>query len=346
MRIVIAGSLLLCSCAPSAEEPSGPCDPVSEACTLTHDFGAYTIAPGEERDGICMSWTLANEAELWLNGIASDNDGMVHHANWFFVPEDSYDVPDGHWDCWANGFTEQDAALIGGVIHAQSTQAATEEQRFVPGAAVRVPPRSRIIAYTHVINTGGAPYATAIRARLETIPRAAVTAPLTGFRFNYVDLRIPPQSRASFAGSCDIRSMYEPIMNRAWSFRLHWVLPHFHKLGDEFRLDLVGGERDGENIFALDGAYGEPLGRGFDPPVDLAASGADGLRFSCGYDNPGDATVRFGNGDQEMCVMLGFAESGFLFDGTVEQTSDIAPDADGVTRGTGPCRVIGVPDPG
>src|SRR5205807_9881722 len=43
-------------------------------------------------------------------------------------------------------------------------------------------------------------------------------------------------------------------------------------------------------------------------PIYLA--GADGLRFGCEFENPRDASVHWGFGDQEMCEYLGFAESG------------------------------------
>jgi hypothetical protein len=327
-----------------AEPPAAPCDPAVASCAIEHDFPAYHASAGEERDGVCLSWTLANDRELWINAVGSANDGMIHHSNWFFVPEDDFDLPDGHWDCWENGFSEMTAALEGGVLYAQSTQTVAEEQRFGPGAALRVPPRSRVIGYAHVLNASAGARDTAVRLRLETIPRAAVTAVLSPFRFTYLDLQIPPRARADFGGGCDIAPLAQALLKRDFAFRLHWVLPHFHQLGDDFRVGLVGGARDGEEIFALDGGYGEPLGRRFDPPVDLAASGATGLSFACGYDNPRDATVGFGIGDQEMCVMLGFAESGLLFDGTVSETSELTRGADGVTRGSGPCRVVGVPD--
>lgn len=310
---------------------------------ITHDFGVYAIASGDEIDGVCMSWTIGNDEEIWVNAIGTENDGFFHHSNWFYVPEDTYDVPDGHWACADQDFSEIDASLAGGILYAQSTQVAKEEQRFLPGAAVRIPPRSRIIANTHMLNTSAADQETEIRLRIATLPPDEVTTVLAPFRLNYGALAIPPMSTSEFSGSCNVRERYEVAMQRPFELRLHWILPHFHALGAGFRLELQGGERDGETIFELDSSYGDPLGHRFEEPFDIAATGADGVRFTCGYENPRNEEVGFGIGDQEMCVALGFAESGYLFDGFVNATDEVRLDADGVARGQGPCIVVGIP---
>jgi len=320
-----------------------PCDPAAEHCTLQHAFGDYLIDGATEIDGVCMSWTLDNDDELWVNAVTTDNDGMFHHSNWFFVPEVTFNQPDGHWNCWEHGFTEVAAAVFGGVLYAQSTQTFGEEQRFLPGAAVRIPPRSRIIAYAHLLNTSSTAATTEMRVDLETLPADSIDTPLLPFRLDYTDLKIPAQSQARFGGSCDIAATHETSVGTPFELTLHWVLPHYHALGDHFSLRLAGGDRDGELLFELDGVYGEPLGHGFEEPFDVAAAGANGLNFTCGYTNPTDSEVGYGIGDQEMCVMLGFAESGMLFDGLIDTADAFEIDDDGVTHGTGSCRVVGAP---
>ena len=305
---------------------------------LSHAFGAYAIEAGGEIDGVCMSWTLGNDDELWVNSVSIDNDGLFHHSNWFFVPEEDWALPDGHWSCWDNSFTELEATLKGGVLYAQSTQTKVDAQRFIDGAAIRVPPRSRIIAYTHLLNSGAQDVTTEMRVALELLDAGEVETVLTPFRMTYSDLQIPPMSSSTFSGSCELASVYENVMDRPWTFKLHWALPHYHGLGDMFRLSLIGGSRDGEAIFALDDAIGEPLGKAFAEPVDLAAAGATGLRFTCGYQNPRSETVGFGIGDQEMCVMLGFAEGGMLFDAYVDDGTEITIDGEA----SGPCSVAGI----
>src|SRR5687768_11655835 len=111
---------------PPAGDPDGSppaaCDPMAEDCTYRHDFGVYEVAAGQEIDGLCQSWTLDNPTELWVSEVELDNDGAYHHGNWLFVPDDSFEVPDGAWSCDDHEFDELIAAILGGVLFAQSTQ--------------------------------------------------------------------------------------------------------------------------------------------------------------------------------------------------------------------------------
>ena len=73
------------------------------------------------------------------------------------------------------------------------------------------------------------------------------------------------------------------------------------------------------------------------PPIDLA--GSQGLRFGCEFENPRDERVGYGIGDQEMCEMLGFAESPLVFETTVR--SNVPDGTDGaVQKFTGPCSIL------
>src|SRR5690606_5335712 len=103
--------------------------------------------------------------------------------------------------------------------------------------------------------------------------------------------------------------------------------------------EIVGGSRDGEVIMRHDG-YGENFGVALDPPVDLGAAGATGLRFTCGYDNPRNDVVGWGIGDQEMCVVALQARTNMGWDADVKR-------GDGTEVATGqhegPCQVIGFP---
>jgi hypothetical protein len=98
-------------------------------------------------------------------------------------------------------------------------------------------------------------------------------------------------------------------------FSLYYVLPHYHRLGIGMNVEMSGGTRDGETIYRENARIGEPLGKTLWPAVSLA--GADGIRFACDYDNSTDRTIGFGNGSQEMCMMLAFTDSNFVWGGGV-----------------------------
>ena len=332
--------LLACTSEPAdTGTTSGTLPPCDDTC-LEHEFGAVEIDAYSEVDGICLSWTLDNDEPIWVNRVTAQNDGFFHHSNWVWVPDSLYDLPDGAWDCWENDFSEFTAAIAGGVVFAQSTQALEETQQFQPGAAYEIREDARIIAYSHLLNAYDEPATTNLRVQLGVLEPDEVTTELTALRLNYGDLQIPPKAISEHSGVCDLRSEAEAL-DRDFRFELHYVLPHYHTLGRDFRLEKAGGAADGELLFELGEKYAEPFGHTFDTPVSF--DDADGLRFTCEHDNPTGSTVGFGIGDQEMCVMLGFADSDVGYDGSVGHTDRKALGEDGVYRHTGACGVAAMP---
>ncbi|MCC6625071.1 MAG: hypothetical protein IT385_27745 [Deltaproteobacteria bacterium] len=334
-----------CVACPAGQYPARP----DGACTaipgtaLSYDFGTQSLTPGQEIGSLCQTWVLDNDEALWVNAVEMDNDGFYHHSNWFHVPEGYKDWPTGPWlDCYDEGFHEIDAALAGGVVYAQSTQVKRELQKFVPGAAVRIPPRSRIITVTHLLNYTPAPQTTGLRLTIHTLPRDAVTIPLTPAQVIYSDLAIPPESESYFGSTCDLRSAYTTVIGDEppFSMKLHYVLPHYHALGAGFEVIIVGGSRDGEVIVDLGAYRDEPFGFAFDPPIDLGD--ATGLRWGCKFDNPTADVVRWGIGDQEMCEGLFFLESAIAFSA---QTTETATESEvgGVKTFSGACNVLAFP---
>lgn len=320
------------------------CDPTEEACAYDHDFGRQTIQAGEEIDGRCQSWTLGNESELWANTVVFANDGAYHHSNWFFVPEGTYTEADGAWDCDAGGFNELVAATLGGVLFAQSTQATAETQQFLPYAAVRIPPHSVVVGSTHLLNAGDTPLDTGLRLSIQTISPADLTVKLTPFRMSYFDLHIPAMGQAEFSMTCDVKTEHELVMDEPFAFKLHYVLPHYHALGTSFFVSLAGGARDGEILHEIGAFDAEAHGKTFAEPVDVSGAGATGFSFGCGFDNPTALEVGWGIGDQEMCVMLGFAETTMAFDASVGSGDGMVVGMDGnIVLNSGPCALIGIP---
>lgn len=289
-----------CSDAASETESElGPAD-------YSYQFEAQTIESGFEDDATCMSWTLNNDEAFWVNRVDAFNGGGWHHSNWFFIDDQTYDGPDGAWPCDDRGFDTLKAGLNGGVFFAQSTQSKHDVQQFPPGAAFRVPARSRVVGQVHLLNTTPRDIETNFRFEVRTLPEVEVVEKLHPISMTNSLLEIPPMSTSRFDLACDFAPGFrekglEP------SFDLFYVLPHYHALGSGLRLSLVGGARDGETVFETRGGVGEPLGAQLDPPLPF--DGAEGLRLSCEYENPRDVSVGYGIGDQEMCVFLAFSNS-------------------------------------
>jgi hypothetical protein len=269
-------------------------------------FGPYDLAPGEEHASLCVSVTLGNELPMFVNQVSLTTGDGFHHSNWMWVPESAYAGPDGTWRCRDRNFDEALAAAQGGVLFAQSTQAVAETQAFPPGVAIAIPPRAKLVAGIHLLNAGDAPIATTLDLSLTTLPARELRTQLVGLSLTNQALALPPGRRSSFTVDCDFATLHQRQLDRPLDFDLYWVLPHYHELGRGIELVATGDGGD-VPIVSTAGMVGEPLGEQLVPTFSMA--GHRGLRFTCRFDNDGDRTVRWGNGDGEMCVMLAFTDS-------------------------------------
>ncbi len=339
-RLACALSLAALATACGGDD-GGPCDPMVEACTLEKDVSTITIQGGVEDEDTCQSWTLNNPTELWVNGVTESNDGAYHHANWFFVPDNLFALPDGTWSCDEHSFSELNAAVIGGYLFALSTQSEAETQTLPRGSAIRIPPYSRIIGSSHLLNASPDAVTSTMRLAVHTIPPAQVEAKMAPARIQYHDLKLNPMASSSFTAECLFDAAHQTNLGRPLAYELHYVLSHYHQLGSYTRLEIAGGPRDGEVIMEHDG-FGENFGVAIDPPLDLAAAGGRGLRFTCGFTNPRTTQVGWGIGDQEMCVVALQAKTDLGWDGDVKRGTGTAPvrDAEGEYDHAGPCDLL------
>jgi len=339
MALVALGALAACG-----SDSASECDPVHEACTFAKDVSTIDVGAGVEDENTCQSWTLNNSTELWVNSITQHNNGAYHHANWFFVPDNEFVTPDGSWKCSDYEFDELVAALLGGYLFALSTQSLDETQALPVGSAIRVPPYSRIIGSSHLLNALDETVKTTMQLEIHTIPVDDVKAKMAPARIQYHDLKLDPTSKSAFTTECLFDDSHQQFFGQPLQYELHYALSHYHSLGVYAQLEIAGGPRDGEVIMRHDG-YGENFGKAFDPPLELGSIGAKGVRFTCGFSNPRAASVRWGIGDQEMCVIALQARSNLAWDGDVARNSETSVETmpDGEIRHHGPCSLTAFP---
>ncbi|MDQ3033330.1 MAG: hypothetical protein M3Y87_13000 [Myxococcota bacterium] len=351
--VAIAGCVLFGGC---ADEPTattdagappardaGPSDagPPYDAGPLPpftgeHTFPAVELAPGGERLSLCQSWTLNNDEDLWVHEVEMTAGAGWHHSNWMFVPETAFPGADGTWRCSEREFSEVAASIAGGsVFFAQSTQSTGERQTFPPGAAYRIPARSRIIGSIHVLNTSPEPIATSIGFRIGAIAEDEVTTALHPLAIDNRGIDLAPRSRTEVTTGCDLRR----ANGGALEFSAFYVLPHYHAIADGLRVQILGGPRDGEIVFETSGGIGNALGGPLEPPIDLR--GADGLRVTCTYDNTGAERVAWGaNAEDEMCTMLAYTDALVTFGGIASSIATTDTLGDGTVRQESSCLVI------
>lgn len=321
-----------------------PDDPDDDRFWITHAFGPLVMPPWDDDDSRCASWTVDNALPVYAQAVLASNEGGFHHSNWFIVPEDAYPGPDGYWPCADRGYTEIDAATKGTVLFAQSTQSYVEEQALSPGAVLKLPAGSKIVAGLHTLNASPREMESSLWLSLEPLHPADVTGVVSPLSMQYHDLHLPPMTESRVTADCDLATSYAitSLGDPLW-LRLHYILPHYHYLGNYFDVTVVGGELDGQSVFSLDGFNADANGLTFDPPLDLP--GASGLRMTCGYDNWTSNEVAWGNGDGEMCVMLALVETDYVLGASVDLGNHVVDVVDGVQMYEGLCIGLAVPKP-
>ena len=315
------------------------CQPIG-GTPLSHEFPDNTTEPGGELRGLCRSWTLNNPEPLWINAVELEQDEISHHSNWMFVPDDRFDGPDGIWPCAERNYSQTEAALAGGVLYAQSTQAVHEVQKFPDGVVVKLPANARIISDIHTLNTTTQTVTGNAKLTVYTVPPDQVDLVLTPFHVDYHGLNIPPQSDARFTGVCNLEDRYKALGAPRFELQVYYMLPHTHALGTRMFVEAYGGAHDGTTIIDVVGFNGEARGRSYFPPLDV--SGAEGLRFGCEFHNPTSETVVWGFDDQEMCEALGFAATPFVFESRIDEAVAEEPEGE-LLKFTGDCNSLVLP---
>ena len=152
---------------------------------------------------------------------------------------------------------------------------------------------------------------------------------------------MPPHARSRFTSQCDLGPKHQELLGRAPDFHIYYSLAHYHALGTGLTIDALQPDGTPDTVFTTTTRVGDALGGTLDPAFTMAGHSA--IRFSCDFDNPRDSVVRWGYGDQEMCVFLAFTDSPYVWGAGVD-SSDPGPPVDdqGVASFFKPCTVIAV----
>ena len=293
-------------------------DRLDPTAVRTFEFGPYTIAPGEEVIEDCVQITLGNsDGPVYVNSVELTTGPGFHHSNWLFVPEHIFPGEDGTFNCDSRGYNEAVAAVFGGVIFAQSTQAPHEVQAFPPGVAVKLPQNTKLVAQLHLLNSTEAPITVRPNLKLTPILEPDVTTTLAGISFQNQALALPPASSSRFTVECELAGKHRELLGRDPDFKIYYALAHYHELGTGLTVEAVKPDGTATEIYSTTNNVGDVLGGPIDPPFDM--TGYAGIRFWCEFANPRSEEVRWGIGDQEMCVFLAFSDSTYNWAGGVNE---------------------------
>ncbi len=254
-----------------------------------------TLAPGEEQTP-CWIFPLDLQGPSHFVNAAVLRTGVgLHHGNITTRPKTGEGIRPCDNQSGLGGSEAIDVVKGGSVLFGSSTQVVGEEWRhFSNNRAYRVKDGYEIVARMHYLNASAKPVTVAPSYEWYTIPEDEVTDELGPIFWDITGFSIPPKSQHTEAADC---SFYKPL-------KIVEAMPHMHQLGTHFGANVFGGSDDGK-VFLDEKGY-DPDGaiRDFDPPVDL--SGADGVHFSCTWQNVYNETIVEGIGKNEMCMMFGY----------------------------------------
>lgn len=335
MRTVVGAALLV-----MVSACSGGNDNVDPSAPIELPFGPYTIAPGEEVEDQCVQITLHNDDSLFVNSVELTTGPGFHHSNWLYVPEHVFPGEDGTYTCDDRNFDQAVAAIFGGVLFAQSTQLSHEIQAFPPGVVVKIPPRSKLVSTIHLLNPTDGDLSLAPTMTLAPIAEADVVTELAGISFLNQALALPPNMDSKFTLECDLSESHQRVLGRDPDFNIYYALAHYHDLGTALTVEAVRPDGTSATVFTTANAVGDSLGGLIEPLFSM--QGFTKLRFSCEFFNPRSDVVRWGVGDQEMCVFLAFTDSAYNFGGGVTAvTEPLNPELVGNTMTySNPCSVF------
>jgi len=257
-----------------------------------------TLAPGEEKTP-CWIFPLeiTGPSHIVVGGSVTVGPGM-HHGNITTRKK----TGEGIRECNKaedSGIGGEAGDIISGgaVLFGSSTQlTGTEWQSFPDGMGYRVKDGFEVVARMHYLNVSSEPLTVAPVYEWYTIDESKMAQEIGPFAWVYGDFSIPPKSEFTVEADCSFPAPMH-LVN---------VLPHMHKLGTAFTASYLGGELDGK-MFLESRGYDPDNGVmvQYDKAIDL--SQGDGASFSCTWKNTFDKTIGEGIGDNEMCILFGYA---------------------------------------
>lgn len=326
--------LLVVVTAACSSEPS--VDPYAQQVL---PFGPVTIDAQQEDTTKCVALSLGNTKDLYVNQVELTTGPGFHHSNWMFVPQHSFAGPDGIFTCDDRSYDQVAAGVLGGVFFAQSTQAPHEVQQFPAGVALKLPPKSKLVAQIHLLNTGDEPLDLAPTIAFTPIPAEDVTTELRSFAFEYHPLGLPSQRQSKFSVECDLAPRHMEAFGRLPDFKFYYALAHYHEWGTGLSIEAVRTDGTAATIYSTQNSVGDTLGGVIDPAFDM--TGFSKIRLSCSYYNDTASTLYYGNGNGEMCIFNAFTDSPFTWGGGALDTGapGTGTDVDGVMTFTRNCQV-------
>ncbi|MCB9642793.1 MAG: hypothetical protein H6728_06915 [Myxococcales bacterium] len=239
--------------------------------------------------------STATEKDLIGMQVLPGANEMVHHVliyrvNSGFAQTLLTDHPTKEWACTTGELftpaTFTQATLIGGWAPGMGVILTPQDTGFP------VQPGDHLVLEMHYNLAGlSKPVADQTKIRLQ-YAKSPVRYPLTLTLQADLSMKIPPMSQGHTEGN----QFTVPARRKIWG-----VVPHMHKLGVSLKTELIRSGTPGCFVDIPRWDYNWQQTFFFKNPIDV--NQGDQLKLTCVYDNPTNATVRWGDKtSDEMCL--------------------------------------------
>jgi hypothetical protein len=290
--LLLAGTLVLLagSCKKTVDYDPNDIPAWAGLAALPADSGyqlhiePFPIPAQFERE-IFIRRDLHNSEEIFVNRIQSKCRSGTHHfvlstlysdGN-FPLPEPDLMYDQNNFDGTFNLLSNVNRDFI--LYEAQSSEYTLS---LPPGYGLRMPADMKILCNSHYFNRTDNTRYGEVYCNLYTLPRNQVQQIVENGVLGNESFSLPPNATTTITT--------EELFTRRTQIVL--MTPHYHKRGQEFKVQIVGGPRDGEIILTSYDYQHPEVGYFINTPLILDAG--QGLRTIVTYRNETANTVSYG----------------------------------------------------
>ena len=262
-------------------------------------LGPFEVPPNFEREFFQFT-ALDQNDDMYVNRIEIEMRRGSHHFLLYTFNEDtpqqilpSYDQPrelrnENSIINLPTLYQMQFHKFFGG------TQWSRLDYRLPDGVALKIPQGSGLDQNSHYVNRTDSVMTGEVYTNLHTINKEDVEHVAELFDFNNIDIYLPPKKVTTLSKTFILDEKYY----------IGQVFSHAHEKMQEFVVEILGGQRNGEVIYWTNGWEHPPI-INFDPPIEINAG--EGLMLKATYNNPTSLPVTFGyRSVDEMMILFGW----------------------------------------
>jgi hypothetical protein len=237
---------------------------------------SWALQPGETDVYRCAKVTVTEDS--YVVGLRAIAPLGTHHT---VLTVGQPSGVDGEFACRAStgliGFGAMPTMLFASGV-------GSDEFRFPPGVAVKVPAGQQLTLNLHLFNASDGPLEGLSGIEVVTIPAAEVEQLAEMIFAGTLEIELPPSAEPqTVPGECEFAA--DATLLNIW--------PHMHTLGTHMRVSYQG-EVLHDRAYTFDEQVNWP--------IDLAVTGGSKLEVACTYVNDTGHTVSFGDSTlDEMC---------------------------------------------